>query len=87
MFIENKLLYKFYFHISLKYGMVELIWYVDKGEEFYGGSVWSVMKKILEGNDEQLMKPEFHTYEELKEILKEAFSMYEDFKRELCSLG
>lgn len=85
--IEKKSPYKFYFHISLKYGTVELIWYVDKEDEFYGGSVWSMMKRILEGNDEMLMQPEFHNYEELKEILKEAFLMYEDFKKELCSIS
>jgi len=85
--VEKVLAYKFYFHISLKYGTVELIWYVDKEDEFYGGSVWSMMKRILEGNDEMLMQPEFHNYEELEEILKEAFLMYEDFKNELCSIS
>ncbi|EKQ54368.1 MULTISPECIES: hypothetical protein [unclassified Clostridium] len=75
--------YRVQCHISVKYSYVEIGWYLFKDNKFYEGDVWSAMKKALEGDDEQLMKPEFHSYEELKEILAEAFEMYEDFKREL----
>lgn len=84
---EKLIQYKLQCHICLKYGHVELGWYLLKDNKYYDGYVWGVMKNILEGNDEHLMRPEFHSYEELKEILKEAFLMYEDFKKELCSIS
>ena len=34
-------------------------------------------------NDTKILRPCFHSYDELKEIMKIAFEMYEDFKREL----
>lgn len=78
---EQLSLYRLQFHICLKYGQVDLGWWLFKDNKYYDGNVWFVMKGILDGTDERLMRPEFHNYEELKEILKEAFLMYEDFKK------
>ncbi|QAA34639.1 hypothetical protein [Clostridium manihotivorum] len=78
---------KIQFNICLKYGYVEMGWYLFRDNKYYNGSVWSMMKESLEDDGENLKDPCFHNYEELKEILKEAFLMYEDFKKELCSIS
>jgi hypothetical protein len=83
--IEKTPLFKFQFNISLKYGLVELIWAVWKDKTYYGGNAWVMMKRLLEGNDENLKDPRFRNYEDLKEILTEAFAIYEDFKREFLA--
>ncbi len=84
--------YKFYFHTSLKYGLVELIFGKSrteeerKTEEMIGG-VASEVCKLIEINKSSITegyikKPRFRTYEELEEILESAFSLYEDLKSE-----
>ncbi|AEV68233.1 hypothetical protein [Acetivibrio clariflavus] len=78
--------FKFQFNISLKYGLVELIWAVWKNEIYYGCGVWVMMKRLLEEDEENLKDPRFRNYEDLKEILTEAFAIYEDFKREFLAI-
>ncbi|WP_025694110.1 hypothetical protein [Paenibacillus durus] len=76
--------YKFQFNISLKYGLVEFIWAVWKNNDLQTGLPWGMLKQLLDGrDDEKVKKPVFRNYGDLKEILKDAFSMYDDFKREL----
>jgi len=67
-----------YFHISLKYGIVELIWWAP----------WGVLKSHLDGkyDDDKIKRPVFRNYTDLRGILQEAFAMYEDYKRELLSI-
>jgi dsDNA-binding SOS-regulon protein len=48
-----------------------------------------VLKYLLDGKDyeeDRIRKPVFRNYDDLREILKEAFIMYEDFKREVLSI-
>lgn len=83
---------KFYFHISLKYGLVELTFgklrsqkEKDANIEIIGGTISHVCK-LIEINSNQLTegyikKPKFKTYGELENILKEALSLYEDLKK------
>ncbi|MDT3427710.1 hypothetical protein J2Z22_003286 [Paenibacillus forsythiae] len=76
--------YKFQFNTSLRYGLVEFIWAVWKNNELQTGLPWGMLKQLLDGNDDdKIKKPVFRNYTDLKEILKDAFSMYDDFKREL----
>ncbi|PEK58423.1 hypothetical protein [Bacillus wiedmannii] len=74
--VKNKDFYTFRFNISLKYGLVEFIWSAR-----YNGEV-----KALYSGSESLPAVCFHSYDELKEIMKIAFEMYEDFKRELIPI-
>lgn len=75
--------YDFRFNISCKYGVVELIWdIVKEGERLTLGGPWGLIGDLLLGEQCNVKKPAFRNYDDLKEILKEAFSMYEDFKRE-----
>lgn len=84
--IEKTPIFKFQFNISLKYGLVELIWAVWKDKAYYGGNSWVLMKRLLEGSDENMRDPRFRNYTDLKEILSEAFSIYKDFKREFLAI-
>ncbi|MFC9777512.1 hypothetical protein [Paenibacillus chitinolyticus] len=73
---------KFQFHISLKYGVSEFIWSAWKRSELKVGGTLGMLKEQLDGREnDKLRKPIFRNYEELKGILAEAFSIYEDFKR------
>lgn len=84
-FVDNSPNYKIWFNISLKYGIAEFIWVAYHQNEVRTGSPWSIYVRFL-GPDEKFKKPTFGSYEELEELLKEAFLMYEDFKRELISI-
>lgn len=81
---------KFYLNICLKYSNSELIIGATDvvRDQFITGSVFGALYKDLkyaEGIDldKNIKKPKFRTYEDLEAILKEAFSIYEDFKTEL----
>jgi hypothetical protein len=83
--IEKKNSFKFQFNISLKNGIVELIWaiWLD-GILLRGvGGPWGVITRFITDTDERIKLPIFRNYDDLREILKKAFSIYEDFKREL----
>ena len=81
----NKL--KFYFHFSLKYGLVEIIMYwecINNKDIWGGGTFAGICKKIeIAKNEEKegyIKKARFRNYEDLKNILREYFLIYEDLK-------
>ena len=86
----NKL--KFYFHFSLKYGLVEIIMgMMDKNKKnIIGGLVPNICKKIeIVKNEEKkgdIKKARFRNYEDLKNILREYFLIYEDLKTEVLKV-
>ena len=77
---------RFYFHFSLKYGLVEIIMgMMDKNKKnIIGGLVPNICKKIeIVKNEEKkgdIKKARFRNYEDLKNILREYFLIYEDLK-------
>ncbi|WHY79966.1 hypothetical protein QNH20_12835 [Neobacillus sp. WH10] len=75
-----------WFNIILENGMTEFIWVVYHNNEVRLGSPWSVYSRLLINPKERIKKPIFRSYKELEEVLKEAFYMYEDFKRELLNI-
>ena len=83
----NKL--KFYFHFSLKYGLVEIIMYwecINNKDKWGGGTFAGICKKIeIAKNEEKegyIKDARFRNYEDLKNILREYFLIYEDLKTE-----
>lgn len=78
--------YDFKFNVSLKYGMVEpIIWGKNVcTEEQYGGALIRVTKlmQISSGVEkvERIMYPRYKTEDDLKQILKELYVLYQDFK-------
>jgi len=78
---------KFYFHFSLKYGLVEIIMYwecINNKDKWGGGTFAGICKKIeIAKNEEKegyIKKARFRNYEDLKNILREYFLIYEDLK-------
>ena len=78
---------KFYFHFSLEYGMVEVIifWEYENNKDLSGGGLLSVVCKLIEiaKNEEKegyIKDACFRNYEDLKNILREYFLIYEDLK-------
>lgn len=67
-------------HIILQGGMVDLVWVVRKNEELLLGAPWGTYSRRLIGSGYRIKKPIIGTYEDLEEILKFTFKMYEDFK-------
>ena len=88
----NKL--KFYFHFSLKYGLVEIIIYwecINNKDKWGGGTFAGICKKIeIAKNEEKegyIKKARFRNYEDLKNILREYFLIYEDLKTEVLKVN
>lgn len=84
--VKNKDFYTFRFNISLKYGLVEFIWSARYNGEVRVRNSWDMFVKLLSNGSERLPAVCFHSYDELKEIMKIAFETYEDFKRELIPI-
>lgn len=77
---EEKNNITFKFNISIQYGICELIWAVFKNKSYYDGYIWGGMNAELDNSSERIREPVFRNYEDLKNILIEAFKIYEDFK-------
>ena len=78
---------RFYFHFSLKYGLVEIIMYwecINNKDIWGGGTFAGICKKIeIAKNEEKegyIKDACFRNYEDLKNILREYFLIYEDLK-------
>ena len=84
---------RFYFHFSLKYGLVEIIMYwecINNKDKWGGGTFAGICKKIeIAKNEEKegyIKKARFRNYEDLKNILREYFLIYEDLKTEVLKV-
>lgn len=79
--------FTFGFHIILRYGMADLVWVVRENGELLLGSPWGLYSRRLVDANYRIKNPVFGTYEDLEDILKVAFGMYEDFKKALMQGG
>lgn len=70
-------------HIILQDGMVDLVWVVRENGELLLGAPWGTYSRRLIDSSYRIKKPIIGTYEDLEEILKITFKMYEDFKNVL----
>ena len=75
--------FKLCVHIILKDGMVDLVWVVKENEELLLGAPWGTYSRRLIDGNYRIKKPIFGTYEDLEDIIKYTFDMYEDFKKSL----
>ena len=57
----------------------DLVWVVRENGELLLGSPWSTYSRRLIDVNYRIKNPVFGTYEDLEDILKVAFGMYEDF--------
>ena len=72
--------FTFGFHIILRDGMADLVWVVRENGGLLLGAPWGIYSRRLIDVNYRIKKPVFGTYEDLEDILKTAFGMYEDFK-------
>lgn len=77
--------YIFGFHIILYNGTVELIWDVKENDKVLLGSPWGTYAKRLIDPSYIIKKPIIGDYDDLECVLKEAFIMFEDFKKAILS--
>lgn len=75
--------FTFNLHIGLEDGRVELIWAVREGGVVRLGIPWGLCARMLQPDRKRIRMPAFGTYEDLEEILKLAFHLYEDLKTAL----
>lgn len=75
--------FSFRVHIILKYGIADFVWVVNEGDNLIWGYPFSMYPSILVSPNYMISKPIFGTYEDLEEILRITFGMYEDFKMAL----
>lgn len=73
-------------HIILQGGMVDLVWVVRENDELLLGAPWGTYSRRLIDSSYRIKKPILGTYEDLEEILKITFEMYEDFKSILTDI-
>ena len=81
--------YEFKFNIALEYGQVELIWAVFRDKKLVRplSRIWMGLYGLLMNVPwEQVpLYPFFGDYDELEAVLRESFSLWEDFKREFLA--
>ena len=71
----------FGFHIILRDGLVEMVWVVRQDKEVLLGSPFGTYAKRLIDPGYRIKNPVIGSYDDLEEVLKTAFEMYEDFKK------
>lgn len=78
-------IYTFGFHIILRDGMATFVWVVKENNQLILGEPWSEYSRELIDINYRIKTPIFGTYEDLEEILKISFEMYEDFKKAITN--
>ena len=78
--------YVFGCHIILENGMVDLVWIVREMNILLLGLPLSEYSRLMIEPQYRIKKPIFGTYEDLDEILRINFEMFEDFKKALSEL-
>ena len=81
--------YTFGFNIALDYGSAELIWDTECNKKLVRevSDVWMGLYELLMNvpREQVPLYPFFGDYDELEAVLRESFSLWEDFKREFLA--
>ena len=79
-------IYEFRYHICIKYGIAELMWYAMKDNKYYAGGSFPNLEYELLNLENRNHLPIFRNYEDLREILTLAFQMFEDMTTEFLKV-
>ena len=79
-------IYEFRYHICIKAGIAELMWYVMKDNKYYEGDTFPNLEYELLNLENRNHLPKFRNYEDLHEILTIAFQMFEDMTTEFLKV-
>ena len=79
-------IYEFRYHICIKAGIAELMWYVMKDNKYYEGDTFPNLEHELLNLENGNRLPNFRNYEDLHGILTTAFQMFEDMTAEFLNV-
>ena len=79
-------IYEFRYHIFIKSGIAELMWYVMKDNKYYEGDTFPNLEHELLNLENGNRLPIFRNYEDLHGILTTAFQMFEDMTSEFLNV-
>ena len=86
---EKIVAYDFQFNIIPYTGALQFVWSVKLNKQMLELSwgIWeSILEEMLNKSFEIRPRPYYSNYQELEEILREAFAIYEDFKNEVLKV-
>ena len=79
-------IYEFRYHICIKAGIADLMWYVMKDNKYYEGDTFPNLEHELLNLENGNRLPKFRNYEDLHGILTTAFQMFEDMTTEFLNV-
>ena len=79
-------IYEFRYHIWIKSGIAELMWYAMKNNKYYEGDTFPNLEYDLLNLENGNRLPIFRNYEDLRGILTIAFQMCEDMTAEFLKV-
>ena len=79
-------IYEFRYHIRIKYGIAELMWYAMRNNKYYAGGSFPNLEYELLNPENRNHLPNFRNYEDLRGILTIAFQMCEDMTAEFLKV-
>ena len=79
-------IYEFRYHIRIKYGVAELMWYAMKDNKYYEGGTFPNLEYELLNLENGNRLPNFRNYDDLHGILTTAFQMFEDMTTEFLKV-
>ena len=79
-------IYEFRYHIFIKSGIAELMWYAMKDNKYYEGDTFPNLEYELLNLENRNHLPIFRNYEDLHGILTTAFQMFEDMTSEFLNV-
>ena len=79
-------IYEFRYHLCIKYGIAELMWYAMKDNKYYEGGTFPNLEYELLNLENGNRLPNFRNYDDLHGILTTAFQMFEDMPTEFLKV-
>ena len=79
-------IYEFRYHIFIKSGIAELMWYAMKDNKYYEGGTFPNLEHELLNLENRNHLPIFRNYEDLHGMLTLAFQMCEDMTAEFLNV-
>ena len=79
-------IYEFRYHMCLKAGIAELMWYAMRNNKYYAGGSFPNLEYDLLNPENRNHLPNFRNYEDLRGILTIAFQMCEDMTAEFLKV-
>lgn len=77
--------YTFFANIILENGLVDLVWIIKENGKLILGLPIGEYSRLIISPSYRIKKPIFGTYEDLDEIFRVSFQLFEDFKQTVSS--